>query len=268
MSIWPADLLDVAAQVAQRGLVFGNALTFAATTHSTNDDAKRGAKQGAPHGAVWLADHQDAGRGRQGRSWTSPPGENVLFSLLVRGSFSPRRTPLAALVAGLAARHAVASVLPSQAVLVKWPNDVQVALPVQRRKIAGVLVEAQSRGAMLDSLVIGIGINVHIRQFPAELAERATSVALAGGTPDRARLVVELLGYFERHLERVLAHGLGPLHAELARYDALLGQHVESEAGSGLAEGIDEEGRLLVRDSAGNIHAWSFGEVHLARSPA
>jgi BirA family biotin operon repressor/biotin-[acetyl-CoA-carboxylase] ligase len=263
VSIWPQDLVEIPAIVAQRGLVLGRKLEFSASTQSTNDDAKQGAKHGAAHGTVWLADHQGAGRGRQGRTWSSPAGENVLMSVLVRGTFAPRRVPLAALVAGLAARSAVARALGAR-VLLKWPNDVQVE---SGRKVAGILVEAQSRGAALESIVIGIGINVHTRQFPEDVAERATSIALQGGAPDRAQLVADVLTYLDAHVPSALAGGLGPLSAELARYDALLGQRVQSESGAGLAEGIDEEGRLLVRDAAGNIHAWSFGEVHLERAP-
>lgn len=266
MSSWPLDLVEIPAMVHQRGLGLGTHLEFSSRTHSTNDDAKAGAKAGAAHGSVWLADHQDAGRGRQGRAWSSPAGDNVLMSLLVRGSFAPKRASLAALVAGLATRHAAARALGAEPVLLKWPNDVQVG--AARRKIAGILVEAQSRGTSLESIVIGVGINVHTRRFPEELAQRATSIALAGGVPDRAQLVIDVLAHLDRHLASVLAHGLAEVHEELARHDALLGERVDSESGSGLAEGIDDEGRLRVRDASGNIHAWSCGEVHLGRASA
>ena len=267
MSTWPIDLVDVAARVHERRLVLGSRLTFHATTASTNDDAKLGARTGAPHGSAWLADHQSHGRGRQGRAWTSAPGENVLLSLLVRRQVAPTRAPLAALVAGLAVRHAVAAALPDRAVRLKWPNDVEVHHEGARRKLAGILVEAQSRGAMAESIVLGIGVNVHTRMFPSELASRATSVAREGGTPDRAQLVLEVLTYLDEHLESVLTHGLGSLRLELERHDALLGSVVRSEAGSGTGSGIDASGRLLVRDAAGEIHAWSSGEVHLEGVP-
>lgn len=266
MSIWPDDLASLASHLRERGVALGAQLEYRAQTASTNDDAKLGARNGAAHGTVWIADHQQSGRGRQGRSWSSPAGDNVLLSLLVRGRFSPRRVPLAGLVAGLAARHAIAAALPGKSVRLKWPNDVQLLCPAgARRKMAGVLVEAQSRGAALESLVIGIGINVHTTQFPAALRESASSIALQGGIADRALLIADLLQYLDRHLATVLERGLGSLHAELERHDALLGERVESDAGSGLAEGIDQDGRLLVRDAHRNIHAWSFGEVHLAK---
>ncbi|RYE84237.1 MAG: biotin--[acetyl-CoA-carboxylase] ligase, partial [Myxococcales bacterium] len=268
MSIWPADLAALGASIHERGLVLGARLQHRERTESTNDDAKAGAKAGAEHGTVWIAEHQESGRGRQGRAWASPPGENVLMSVLVRGRFAPQRVALAALVTGLAVRAALAEALPERVVRLKWPNDVQVVTATGPRKLAGILVEAQSRGAMLESLVIGIGINVHTRVFPDDLAHRASSVALEGGLPDRARLVADVLGYLDRHLAVVLERGLGSLHAELERHDALLGMQVESESGGGVAEGIDAEGRLLVRDTAGEIHAWGSGEVHLVPVPA
>lgn len=269
MSIWPGDLAPLGALIRERGLVLGARLEHRERTESTNDDAKAGARAGAEHGTVWIAERQDSGRGRQGRAWSSPAGENVLMSILVRGHFAPRRVALAALVAGLAVRSALAEALPARTVRLKWPNDVLVVTdPTSSaeppRKIAGILVEAQSRGATLESLVIGIGINVHTRAFPDELRARATSVALENGGEDRARLIADVLSYLDRHLETVLARGLGPLHAELERHDALLGLRVESESGSGVADGIDDEGRLRVRDDAGEIHAWGSGEVHLA----
>src|SRR5688572_1664903 len=98
-------------------------------TTSTNDEAKRGAKEGAAHLTVWTAESQTAGRGRQGRAWSSPRGENLLFSVLLRIACPPARVSLVALVAGLAVRDAVAKLLPAaraEAVKVKWPNDVLV----------------------------------------------------------------------------------------------------------------------------------------------
>src|SRR5262249_42453014 len=154
--------------------------------------AKAGARAGAPHGQVWLAERQTRGRGRLGRSWLSAPGENLLFSVLVRLGSPPARVPPIALACGLAVRDAVAKLVPSERVAVKWPNDV-VVLDPQRpgyRKIAGVLVESAVVGAKVDYVVIGIGVNVHTRRFPPELATLATSIALESpAVPDRAELL-------------------------------------------------------------------------------
>lgn len=235
--------------------MIGQPLTVLRETTSTNDEAKRGAREGAPHGAVWVAETQTAGRGRQGRTWYSPRAENLLFSVLLRVTCAPPRVPLVALVAGLAVRDAVARVLPSRDVLVKWPNDVVVG----DKKIAGVLVESALTGSKIDWVVVGIGVNVHTRSFPDELAGVATSIALEGGDASRTALLEDVLGGLEHDVEHVLHRGLGVVHGRLSRFDALRGRAVEG----GTAEGIDLEGRLLVRAPDGTLGRISSGEVRV-----
>jgi BirA family biotin operon repressor/biotin-[acetyl-CoA-carboxylase] ligase len=225
-------------------------------TTSTNDDAKRGAKEGAAHGTVWVAESQTGGRGRQGRTWSSPRGENLLFSVLLRLSCLPSRVPLVALVAGLAVRDAIARYLPERDVLVKWPNDVLVG----KRKIAGVLVESSIAGAKVEHVVVGIGINVHTRHFPDELAAIATSIAIEGGRAERTPLLEDVVERLDHDAEHVVHRGLGLVHARLSRHDALRGKRLED---GGIAEGIDLEGRLLVRASDGTVSRIVSGEVRV-----
>ena len=263
------DLERASALVAERGLSLGKPLHLLGETTSTNDEAKRGARSGAPHGATWVAESQSAGRGRQGRQWVSPRGENLLFSVLVRLSCPPSRLPPLALVAGLAARDAIARAAPGCEVGIKWPNDVVVGK--ERKKVAGVLVEAILQGRTVEALVVGIGINVHTRVFPDELAPRATSIALlASHPPDRAEVLADALSVLDRDLELAASRGLGLVHARLSSADALRGEQVASERGEkgeegdgGTAEGIDLEGRLLVRRPDGVLARWGAGEVHL-----
>lgn len=220
---------------------------FLVETTSTNDEAKRGAKSGARHGAVWVAESQTAGRGRQGRPWVSPPGENLLFSVLLRLDGPPANLPLVALAAGLAVRDAI-----GLGAMVKWPNDVLV----RGKKIAGILTET-SDGA----LVIGIGVNVRAKTFPPELT--ATSVVLEGGPLDRRALLDRVLEGLLRDAPIVAARGLGPIHARLAEADALRGSRVRTDDGfEGTAEGIDTEGRLVVRGD-GSVRRLAYGEVRL-----
>jgi BirA family biotin operon repressor/biotin-[acetyl-CoA-carboxylase] ligase len=234
-----------------------------ASTTSTNDDAKRGARQGAPHGAMWVAEQQTAGRGRQGRVWWSPAGESLLFSVLVRDGLEPARLPQLALVAGLAVHGAVTRLTPGADVKVKWPNDVLI----EAKKVGGVLVEAISTGSRVEAIVVGVGINVHTRIFPDEICTRATSIALhSARPPDRAHLLADILGWLDADLQVVRARGLGLLGARLSAADALHGHRVRSDTGdSGVASGIDQEGRLLVRRDDGVLARWVAGEVHLAR---
>ncbi len=258
------DLASAPEAVAARGCLLGRPIQLLASTTSTNDDAKRGAKEGAPHGATWVAEQQTAGRGRQGRLWMSPPAESLLFSVLVRGAPAPARLPQIALVAGLSVRDAVARALPGADVKIKWPNDVMV----HGKKIAGVLVEAVTAGSRVEAVVVGGGINVHTRAFPAEIAARATSIALASppgaDPPDRARILADVLAALDADLHVVVARGLGVVRARLDAADVLRGRRVRCDSDDeGVASGMDEEGRLLVRRDDGVLARWIAGEVHL-----
>jgi BirA family transcriptional regulator, biotin operon repressor / biotin---[acetyl-CoA-carboxylase] ligase len=229
-------------------------------TGSTNDDAKAGARDGAPHGAVWIADTQRAGRGRRGRSWISPPGENLTFSLLLRIPCASARVPPLALAVGLAVRDAVANVLGDR-VMVKWPNDVVVVDGGAWKKIAGVLVESSLVGARASSIVVGVGLNVHTREFPDGLA--ATSVARESNVPvSRAELLADILAAIDHDAEHVAHRGLGILHARLRAVDVLAGRRIERDDGvRGRAVGIDVEGRLVVEQDDGSRVKIASGEV-------
>jgi BirA family biotin operon repressor/biotin-[acetyl-CoA-carboxylase] ligase len=262
------ELEAAPALVAARGSALGVPMHLLATTTSTNDEARRAAKDGAPHGATWVTEQQTAGRGRQGRTWESPRGENLLFSTLARVACPPSRLPPVAIAVGLAVRDAVAAAAPGAAPVIKWPNDVLVG----GRKIAGVLVEAVTTGNRVDAVVIGVGINVHTRAFPAEIADRATSVALVSeAAPDRGALLADVLARLDADLHVVVGRGLGLLRGRLETADALRGKRVRSDTGDeGVASGIDDDGRLLVRGDDGVLARWSAGEVHLLalRQPA
>ncbi|MEO8966717.1 MAG: biotin--[acetyl-CoA-carboxylase] ligase [Solirubrobacteraceae bacterium] len=211
------------------------------STDSTNSRAQALAIAGAPHGTLVTADEQSAGRGRQGRAWTAPAGRALLCSVIVRDP--PRLLPL---VAGVA----VAEVAGAAAQL-KWPNDVLVT----GRKLAGILVEGrpQERWA-----VVGIGLNVAVRpgDFPVELRDRATTLGLAPGAiePTLERLLGALARWLGAGSEEVLA--------AVRERDALRGRPVRWAQGAGIADGIDEEGRLRVLTSDGET-ALAAGEVHL-----
>ena len=257
------DLAHAGESIDALGGTLGRPLTLLSSTESTSDLAKQAAREGAPHGALWVAEEQTAGRGRRGHSWLCPAGEGLLFSVLLRIPCVPSRIPPVALVAGLAVRDAVARAAPGAQVVVKWPNDVLV----EGRKLAGVLVEAVTIGSRVEGIVVGIGVNVHTRAFPEEIADRATSVALvAPSAPDRASLLAAILGGLDRDAHVVLARGLGLVRGRLEAADGLRGRRVKNDGGDeGVGEGIDDDGRLLVRRDDGVLTRWSAGEVHLLR---
>jgi BirA family biotin operon repressor/biotin-[acetyl-CoA-carboxylase] ligase len=249
------DLEALEALIADRGVAIGRPLEIMEEIDSTNDAAKRAAKLGAASGALFVAESQTKGRGRQGRTWLGTPGESILASVLLRLSCEPRKLPPITLASGLAVRDALGRGA------LKWPNDVLI----DGRKVAGILVEAIITGSTVDAVIVGFGINVHQRAFPDEIAARATSVAQhAPSPPNRAVILADVLAALDREVSHVAARGLGLIHARLAAADALAGKRVETDDGTqGEAVGIDPDGRLRVRRDDGVVVHLTSGEVHL-----
>lgn len=213
-------------------------------TDSTNERAKDLAQAGAPHGTLVTAAEQSAGRGRQGRIWTAAPGSALLMSLVLRDLEEGHAVlPLAAAVATCEAAEACAPVQ----CRVKWPNDVWV----DGRKAAGILIEGRPQEGWA---VLGVGLNVADQQFPAELAETATTLGLERVEP--------VLGVLLAALERRLGSRPGETLSAWRERDALLGRPVRWETGEGIAAGIDDSGALVVQTAEGEV-ALQAGEVHL-----
>jgi BirA family transcriptional regulator, biotin operon repressor / biotin---[acetyl-CoA-carboxylase] ligase len=212
-------------------------------TDSTNERGKALAGEGAPHGTLVTADEQTAGRGRQGRAWTSPPRSAVLMSLVVR---EPSE------VLPLLAAVATCDALPVECTI-KWPNDVWL----DRRKLAGILVEGRPQQGWA---VLGLGLNVSTTEFPEELRDSATSLRVAGIETDVETILDGLLLSLDRWLRAPQAAVL----AAWRRRDAIRGETVRWTSGAGTAAGIDESGALLVDTEMGRI-ALQAGEVHLLR---
>jgi BirA family biotin operon repressor/biotin-[acetyl-CoA-carboxylase] ligase len=213
-------------------------------TDSTNTRAGELAAAGAPHGTLVTTAEQTAGRGRQGRAWSAPPGRALLCSLIIRGPGE---------LLSLAAGVAVAEVVGPDA-LVKWPNDVLLA----GRKVAGILVEGRPQE---DWSVLGIGVNVALREgdFPAELRGRAGALGLSAAAvePVLAELLVAL--------DRWLAASDEAVVTAFTERDGLRDQDVRWSGGEGRAVGVDERGHLLVRAPDGRRRVLSAGEVHLLK---
>lgn len=241
---------------------WGRSLTVEESTGSTMDDASSAAAQGASDGHVVLADRQTEGRGAHGRQWLSPPGSDLYFSVVARPSVEPATTPLITLATGLGIRDAVAGLLPGREVAVKWPNDIWI----ERRKCAGVLVESRTLGRDLDSVIIGVGLNVNRTDWPPELEGLATS--LRSESPDKARfdraeVLARVLSSMERWVGRFIKDGAALVVDALRPNLALVGQRVRWEDGEGVFEGIDHDGAALVQTSSGvrSLHAAHFEPV-------
>ena len=191
-----------------------------------------------PEGAVAVADHQTAGRGRLGRSWTAPPGTAINVSVLLR---PPSGAPIQqlSLVGGLAVAEAVEEALQLSA-QIKWPNDVMV----NRRKLAGLLAEARE-----GIVVLGIGVNVNQTraELPADARIPAASLRTIDDVErDRAPLLADVLSRLERHYDAWSAGGLDAVFDGIGSRDFLRGRRVTVDGIEGVAGGLDRRGRLLV----------------------
>ena len=225
---------------------------------STQTRARELAAQGIPRGIV-VANEQSAGQGTRGRVWVAPKGTSLLASWIVRPA--PVAPALFAALAGVAIARVLESLARADARL-EWPNDVHVG----GRKVAGALAHATSDGDG-GVLVLGIGINVHQRRedFPADLRERAISLAIAGRPLDRLALLARLTHELDR-LEDTTERGAAL--DEWRRRSTFLGKLVEVRAGEraplrGIATAIDDDGALVVRTPTGTERVVA-GEVALA----
>ena len=250
------------------------------STGSTNADllARALAGRGQPEGVLLAAEEQTAGRGRIGRTWTAPPYAALTFSLLLHPAVPPARRGWLPLLTGVAVAAAVTEVTGVETRL-KWPNDVLAGnvlasdVLAGEGKLAGILAEAAG-----DAVVVGIGLNVSTE--PAELpgpgpgALPATSLRAAGATAlNREKLLLAILARFERWYLAWRQAGGDPdrsgLRAEYTRMSATIGRPVRAElpggqALSGLAVGVDSDGRLLVRVSPGSeVPVAAADVVHL-----
>ena len=238
----------------------GKTVHFARETDSTNLWIKRLAKEGASEGTLALAEFQSAGRGRLGRSWEVPEGTSVMMSILLRPKFEPQYAPTLTLVMGMAVAKAVKSL--GFDVSIKWPNDVVVS----HKKICGILTEMGVRDGKIDYAVIGVGINVNIKEFPEEMADKATSLYLESGKEfDRSQIPGLVMEAFEEYYEKFAATcDLSGLKEE---YESILANYnqpvrvLAKEPYEGVARGITDGGELLVEKTDGTIATVSAGEV-------
>ena len=238
----------------------GKTVHFAREIDSTNLWIKRLAKEGASEGTLALAEFQSAGRGRLGRSWEVPEGTSVMMSILLRPKFEPQYAPTLTLVMGMAVAKAVKSL--GFDVSIKWPNDVVVS----HKKICGILTEMGVRDGKIDYAVIGVGINVNIKEFPEEMVDKATSLYLESGKEfDRSQIPGLVMEAFEEYYEKFAATcDLSGLKEE---YESILANYnqpvrvLAKEPYEGVARGITDGGELLVEKTDGTIVAVSAGEV-------
>lgn len=264
----PADAYS-ASEIASRLQTTwaGRNLHFFASTGSTNPDAKHFAEEGEPHGTIVVADRQTAGRGRRGRSWASPAGTSIYFTIVVRPQFAPDKASMITLVTALSVAQAIEEVtgLPAE---IKWPNDIVV----HRKKVCGILTEMSMTPEMdeIQFVVAGVGVNTNHdspEDFPEEIRETATSLKIESGRQiDRAGLLERILARFEGNYDTFVRiedlSGLREAYqTHLINMDAQV--LVLDPAGeyTGIARGISKTGELIVeRDNGEQVLVYA-GEV-------
>ncbi len=237
-------------------------------TGSTNADLGRMANEdpSLPDGFVLVADRQTAGKGRQGRSWSSPPLSGLTFSVLLKPDVPPLRASTLPLVVGLSVAQAVSGLVPECHVGLKWPNDIQI----DGCKLCGILCEMRAEGDRVRHIVAGIGINVNlsVTDMPPEIAAIATSLSIAAGHSfDREKVLDAILLSLEETYLRWLTQGFDSLRPEISKFDILRGNPVTIECGaktlSGIAYGIAPDGALMVLKSDGTMEPVYSGDAHI-----
>ncbi len=240
----------------------GNTVVYAEVVDSTNNLAKRLGEEGKSHGTLAIAEEQTAGKGRRGRSWSAPPGLGLWMSLLLRPNLNPSCASMLTLVSGLSVTRAIEEVTGLK-VQIKWPNDIVY----EGKKICGILTEMSAEMEGIHYVVVGIGINVNIEEFPEELKQKATSLKIICGKKiDRVEIVTAFLKYFESDYSKFLkTEDLELLKTDYEYRLVNLNQKVNILDGKkgyiGTAIGIEKDGGLLVEKEDKSVIAVTSGEV-------
>jgi BirA family biotin operon repressor/biotin-[acetyl-CoA-carboxylase] ligase len=233
------------------------------TVDSTNRLAMELARGGAPEGTVVLADCQTAGRGRLQRSWQSPPGCNLYLSVILRPAIPPHDASQITLLAGVAVAEAISAVC-SERVGIKWPNDLLIG----GRKVCGILTEARTARGVIDSVIVGVGLNVNVERANFDPAHRETATSLreeTGREHSREDLLFLLCERLEKWYETFLLEGFAPVRkAWLVRVE-MAGKRLRvlfcDEVQEGVFAGIDRDGALLIADEQGTVRRITAGDA-------
>ncbi len=256
----------------------GRSLEYFEEIGSTNVQANLRAEAGGEQGLLVVADHQTAGRGRRGRSWGSPAGCNLYFSILLRPQIPPERAPMLTLLMAVAVNRALEkagagrlkagagrgkkSEHPASSLGIKWPNDIVI----DGRKVCGILTEMSAEQDYIRHVVIGTGINIGKQTFPADAADHAIYLEEVVETPSRVQILSDVCGEFEGLYEQFLKAGdLRFLQEEYNRDLVSMDKEVRvldpKGEYTGISRGINEIGELLVERPGGAVEPVYAGEV-------
>jgi BirA family transcriptional regulator, biotin operon repressor / biotin---[acetyl-CoA-carboxylase] ligase len=239
--------------------VFGREIKYLAQTESTQIVAHQWAREGAPEGAVVIAEEQLQGRGRLGRAWHSPPGTGIWMSMILRPPIPLSHAPHLTLLASVAVQAALAEStgLP---VKIKWPND----LLIHGKKVCGILTELRGEQDQIHYVIMGMGINVNVKtdDWPDWLKRVGTSLMHECGRPvHRASLAAGILYELERRYQMYLRQGFGPIRKAWQERAGMLGKQITARTTqgtmTGIAQELNEQGALLLRTQQGVVPVYS-----------
>lgn len=220
---------------------------------STNVLGFRLAETGAEEGTLIVAEEQTKGKGRMGRSWYSPPRLGLWMSLILRPDIAPFKAPGLSICAGLSLAQAILEMTGIEA-KIKWPNDCLI----DGKKVGGILLELSAELDRINSVIVGIGVNVNhsAKDFPKNLAQTATSIKIKLGEDiSRITLLTSFLKKFERIYLDFKKNGLSPQREMIKSFSSILGKKVMVKFGKekieGMAENIDDNGSLVIKTKKG-----------------
>ncbi|MGD6831551.1 biotin--[acetyl-CoA-carboxylase] ligase [Sutcliffiella halmapala] len=245
----------------------GRAIHFEESVTSTQKIAHQLAYDGALEGTLVVAEEQTAGRGRLNRAWHSPMSTGVWMSLILRPNLPPAKAPQLTLLTAVAIAQAIEEVT-SLRTDIKWPNDILI----NKKKTVGILTEMQAEADKINSVIIGMGINVNqeLEHFPEELHSIATSLAIELGKPvNRAELIQVILLKFENLYHRYLEHGFYPIKLLWESYAISIGKKIIARTITGTlegtAKGITEDGVLMLEDDTGHISYIHSADIEIGK---
>lgn len=258
-----ADVLTEAELKSRIHDGFGSSfLEYHEEVDSTNNRAKKLAEEGTPEGTLVVAESQTTGKGRRGNTWVSPRGTGIWMSLVLRPGIAPSCASMLTLVAALAVAKGIEEVSGLDT-KIKWPNDIVV----NGKKVCGILTEMSAELEKIHYVVIGIGINANMTEFPQEIRNKATSIYQQSGKQvNRSQVIAAVMKAMETYYETFLK--TTDLSLLLQEYEGKLANKnrevvVLSPTGdyNGISLGIDKTGGLLVQLKDGTVTQVVSGEV-------
>lgn len=243
--------------------IIGRELVYLDETDSTNDDAMELAIGGAGEGRVVIAGSQRLGKGRRGKSWSSPPGQNIYLSVILRPDVPEKKAPLLTILAAVSVAETLKDYL-TNGVYIKWPNDVMI----RGKKVSGILLEMATDRSGERFYILGIGININcsLKEMPGEIADIATSlyIELAYAVSIEG-ILFKLVNSLDYWYNKYLSHDFGVILERFRGLEGTTGRRVSVEVGGkrikGTAVDIDDDGFLLVEDDTGRVHKALSGEL-------